>query len=368
MPISGYTKCMKLPKLDYTPLSKSPASQSSTIWTPYLIIAAIAVIGFSIGVTAAHKQFLLVIPVALALLTLFLWLMQQREQRQQALQAFAKANDLTLVENVAEPAYAGQIFQQGTKREITAALTIPAGVKSVEVGNYRYVTSSGRTSQSHHFGYVHFKLPRRLPHMLLDGTKNNNGLFSNLPDYFDKQQTLSLEGNFDKNFTLYVPQKYERDALYVFTPDVMQVLIDQASDYDIEIIDDDLFIYSSQLFDLNDVATWRKLLLVVSNLSPELEAQTDYYADERVVDRQLNQITEPGRRLKKGVNWVGFLIFMAFIGFNGFTTFGDSLPEGVLPIAIAAFIVIVLALAAGQVVYSRRRHQWPLNRLVLTFH
>ncbi len=49
---------------------------------------------------------------------------------------------------------------------------------------------------------------------------------------------LELEGDFGKHFELHVPAGYERDALYVLTPDVMQVLIDEAADRRVEIVDD----------------------------------------------------------------------------------------------------------------------------------
>lgn len=39
---------------------------------------------------------------------------------------------------------------------------------------------------------------------------------------------LSLEGDFDRYFTLYCPGDYERDALYVFTPDLLALLIDES--------------------------------------------------------------------------------------------------------------------------------------------
>ena len=39
-----------------------------------------------------------------------------------------------------------------------------------------------------------------------------------------RTQVLSLEGDFDRYFTLYCPKEYERDALYVFTPDLMALL------------------------------------------------------------------------------------------------------------------------------------------------
>ncbi|MEO7546479.1 MAG: hypothetical protein ABIT21_09370 [Terrimesophilobacter sp.] len=76
-----------------------------------------------------------------------------------------------------------------------------------------------------------------VPNMILDA-KSNNFLWTNLPQNFSRNQVLSLEGDFDKHFTLYCPKEYEHDALYVFTPDLMTRLIDHAAGYDVELVDD----------------------------------------------------------------------------------------------------------------------------------
>lgn len=52
---------------------------------------------------------------------------------------------------------------------------------------------------------------------------------------FARDQVLSLEGDFDRYFTPYCPKQYERDALSVFTPDLMALCIDEAAPFDIEI-------------------------------------------------------------------------------------------------------------------------------------
>src|SRR5690606_7535742 len=105
-------------------------------------------------------------------------------------------------------------------------------------GNLRYVTGSGKSRSVHQWGFLAVGLDRRLPHMVLDSRANNRMLgLSNLPAGFRRDQILSLEGDFDRYFTLYCPKEYERDALYVFTPDLMALLIDEAAPYDVEVVD-----------------------------------------------------------------------------------------------------------------------------------
>ncbi len=132
--------------------------------------------------------------------------------------------------------------------------------------NYQYTTGSGKNRTTHRWGYVAIKLDVPLPHIVLDAT-SNNGLFgSNLPMAFDKDQKLSLEGDFDRYFSLYCPQGYEQDALYLFTPDIMARFIDNAAALDVEIVDDWLFLYGKREFSSLDPATWAWLFSVVAAL------------------------------------------------------------------------------------------------------
>jgi hypothetical protein len=140
--------------------------------------------------------------------------------------------------------------------------------------------------------------------MVLDARDNNAlGRFSNLPDVFNRNQTLKLEGNFNNYFTLYAPAEYARDALYVFTPDVMAALIDSGSKYDLEVMDNSLWIYSKGRFDMNE-PTLRQLLKIADTIGGELGDQSAGYVDERVGDRSANIVAAPGKRLKKSINLI----------------------------------------------------------------
>lgn len=227
------------------------------------------------------------------------------KKRRARLYKFALANNVELTVDRPNTNYVGMIFDEGHSRMIKEALLFPDGR---EIGNYMYVTGSGKNRTTHSWGYIRVKLSRRLPHMVLDA-KSNNLLkrFSNLPDGFNKSQTLSLEGNFNDYFTLYAPKEYERDALYVFTPDVMAAVIDAGARYDIEVIDDTLILYASIGLQIDNETQLQNMMRVVDTISGELKDQSKYYADERVGDRSLNSIAAQGYRLKSGVK-IGTII------------------------------------------------------------
>lgn len=251
----------------------------------------------------------LIIGAILALYRIYVYARQQEA----ALSQFALVNNIAYKKSVA-PHLSGFMFQQGDDRKITASLTIPTESQPIEVGNYQYATGSGKNRVIHTLGYMHLKLPRKVPHMVLDATSNDfMGRFSNLPALFKKDQELQLEGDFNNYFTLYAPKQYERDALYVFTPDVMRALVDLAGDYDVELVDDDIFLYSARPFTLVRPEILQGLLLLASRLSPEFESQTDRYADERIANFNANIVSTSGRRLKTSIPWLSTSALVAYI-------------------------------------------------------
>jgi hypothetical protein len=246
-----------------------------------------------------------------------------RWERWVRLDRFARANGMRFSPSDAAPSYPGAIFQQGGARAAFDHFTTAEG-RFVDFGNFRYTTGSGKNRTTHTWGFLALDLDRRLPHMVLD-SRANNGLFggTNLPAYFDKEQVLALEGDFDRYFTLYCPKEYERDALYVFTPDLMALLIDEAAPFDVEVIDDWIFVYSATPFDMASPGVHARLFRIVDTVGAKAIDRTDRYADERVGDRAADIVAPQGARLKRGIS-VGAILFAVGIAvFWGWGFFVD---------------------------------------------
>jgi hypothetical protein len=178
----------------------------------------------------------------------------------------------------------GVIFGTGTDRVAERRLTTTAG-RRVEIANYRYTILADEKENSRVFGwgYVAITLDRRLPHMLLDAKANNDSVFgiksSNLPIDLAPDQRLSLGGEFDDKFTLYAPSEYGRDAFYVFTPDLMALFIDRLGTYDVEIVDDTMFVYGNR-FDLLNPRTYDWLAELVDTVVARTLRRTERYTDD----------------------------------------------------------------------------------------
>ena len=253
------------------------------------------------------------------------------------LDAFARANGMVFSPRDPNPAYPGAIFGVGSNRSATEHLR-SATDRFLDYGNYQFVTSNGKNSTTHTWGFLALQLDRTLPHMVLDAS-GNNGLFgtSTLPATFDRSQVLRLEGDFNQHFTLYCPRQYERDALYVFTPDLMALLIDNASPFDVEIIDRWMFVYSTVAFDLEQPGLHQRMLQIVDTVGAKTLSQTDRYVDERIGQFPPNIVAPQGQRLRRRFP-VWAIVLVSVLAFSF-----------VLPgiIAVAAFIASAIAIGQG---------------------
>ncbi|MGB3023697.1 MAG: hypothetical protein WBB39_02715 [Candidatus Saccharimonadales bacterium] len=212
---------------------------------------------------------------------------------------FAAENSLELLTDVKQPRYRGSLFNQGYDRLIENAYRFVTSVGDVEIGRYNYTGKRDRNGFLHVLCYARIDLPRHLPHMLLDSKKNNLlRYWSAAAADMTKDQVLHLEGNFDNYFTLYAPKEYERDALYVFTPDVMAALIDTVPYADVELVDGHLMIYATKMKNVTSEKNVAALLHIAEVIGKRVGHQADYYADERVSDRATNTIAPKGKRLR----------------------------------------------------------------------
>ncbi|MGO2746485.1 hypothetical protein [Microbacterium sp.] len=327
---------------------QSSSSFSAGSVVVIIVIAIMLVIGVPVvtaGVTAAARAGspLLGLPFVAVLIVLVvigvIAFVNYRRGRiaRFRLSRFAAANGMTYEDRVPNPPLPGMIFGLGRARKADQ-LVRGHTPRFVEFGNYEYTTGSGKNSTTHRWGYVAVKLDVPLPNIVLDAL-GNNGFGTNLPASFQKDQRLSLEGDFDKYFTLYCPEGYEQDALYLFTPDIMARFIDSAAQLDVEIVDDWLFLYTKRAASTLDPATWAWLFGAVGALMTKLD-QWARWRDDRLAQRvpatpamagsvagapvegshalpfapPVGMLTPPpgvaleGRRLKRGGRWVTVVI------------------------------------------------------------
>ncbi|WP_449277512.1 hypothetical protein [Leucobacter sp. GX24907] len=82
-----------------------------------------------------------------------------------------------------------------------------------------------------------------------------------------------------------MPAGYERDALFVFTSDVMAALADHADAYSVEVVDDTVVFFAPGVADFASADAWTSIAALLEHAVPRLVTRGSRYRDERVPEQ-----------------------------------------------------------------------------------
>lgn len=229
---------------------------------------------------------------------------------------FAEANGIKYYKGPLQAPRDGMIFNEGHAQRFSTLFEL-TGKSVSEIGNFEYTTGSGRSQEVHRYEYIRMKLPRNLPNIILDSRSNNGVLgLARLPVYLETAQELELEGDFNKYFKLYAPTGYATDALYIFTPDVMQLMIAATAKYDSEIIDDNLYMFTKGAFNFHNNTKIEELMNIADLIHSKLTSQTQRYTDERMGGAAVNTVAPQGQKLTTHVPWWIIVLGILFVALD----------------------------------------------------
>ncbi len=119
------------------------------------------------------------------------------------------------------------------------------GTLDVQNGNkYSYVLGDYMQSETSSFHGLDVTLPYKLANFYLDSHKDSNRQGPSA--LYSRNQMLSLEGDFNTYFQLFVPKDDAVPVLSILSPDIMQTLITSSQRYDVELHDQHLRIISNK--------------------------------------------------------------------------------------------------------------------------
>lgn len=244
---------------------------------------------------------------------------------------FADANNLRYTMYSHDPLYPGLLFGRGGNA--TNHVWSPSGLLA-DAGGYEYETGTGDEKTTHSWNFVAFRLPRPMPHILLDSVGNGLG---NLPAAFSSSQIVKLGEPFDSRFRLYAPSDYAGDAFRIFPPNLMERLMGLPEGFDIEIVDSWLFLYTQRDMDLSRPDVWELIESIANVTIGRLGDVAQHYRDDRVDPRTpavplgspgVAAVAPQGRRLQGGgcaplvVAIIAFaVIALLFVGMLGSALF-----------------------------------------------
>ncbi len=213
------------------------------------------------------------------------------------LSRFAWENGLRYTTESAKPRYRGVMFANAPS--IVYNHLVPMTGRFFNIGNVRYGqrgSADTAMSEAAHRGFVAVHIGGALPQIILDA-RANDGLMGGVGLHLTGQPTVTLEGDFSEHFTLYCPPGYERDALYVLTPDLMVDLLDETLPFDVELIGEWMFVYAMKPFDLTDPAVLARLFRIVQTVGRRAARRASRYRDDQYSSAQRGAAKPQGPRL-----------------------------------------------------------------------
>ena len=229
---------------------------------------------------------------------------------------FAWDNGLDFEPEAANPKYPGVMFTTASGLVIVYNHFTSKTGQFFDLGNLRFGrpgTNDTGLTESTHRGFLAVHLGGNLPHIILDA-KANDGFMGGIGTQFADQPTVSLEGDFNRHFTLYCPVGYERDALYILTPDLMVDLLDESLAFDVELIGEWLFVYAMKPFDSTDPALYERLFRIVETVGSRAARRSTNYRDDQYSSPTSFAAKSAGPRMSVKVPTSFLVLGLALLG------------------------------------------------------
>jgi len=208
------------------------------------------------------------------------WVIRSRERRggyraHLRLVRFAEANGMTYLPGPMSDWHFGSARRYF---DLTRVMR-PTAAPGVEFGNHEIVTAGRREGAPRFGGYAMVRLAHEMPHIRVIARRGAMRRALTMMSRPEREQRLALEGDFDRHFALYCPAGSERDALYLFTPDILAVLIDRVRGLDVEVVGDRLLLTSFDDVVTRDPERWRDVIEATTALVAKVDRWERWRAD-----------------------------------------------------------------------------------------
>ncbi|MFK4788387.1 hypothetical protein [Microbacterium sp. ZW T5_56] len=193
--------------------------------------------------------------------------------------AFAWSNGWAYADSLEDNRRPGAAFARVAHGQERAVVACDDPRMPFELGMHHSVArGQGTATIQRPFGFIELPLPTSVPHIVLANRRR-----SIIPTLGLGRGAarMDLEGDFASVFQLIVPEGYQRDALYIFTPDLMARVIDLGSGAEIELVSDRLYVYlpASTRFDRAD--TMAAAVMLAEEFHRRFAARTEQYRDDQ---------------------------------------------------------------------------------------
>lgn len=192
--------------------------------------------------------------------------------------AFAWQNGWAYADTLEHTRRPGAAFSRVVHGRERAVIACDDARMPFELGMHHSVAhGQERATIQRPFAFIELPLSASVPHIVLANRKR-----SIIPTLGLGRGAarMELEGDFAKTFRLIVPEGYQQDALYIFTPDLMARVLDLGSGAEIELVSDRLYVYLPARTRFDRAETMAAALVLAEEFHRRFAARTELYGDD----------------------------------------------------------------------------------------
>lgn len=168
----------------------------------------------------------------------------------------------------------GIMFKQGKGQDITHLIEGKVEGRPFRMFRYSFTIGEGKSETSYWYTVFAFKFEGTFPHIYLNNKHNSYSI--------SVGEKLPLPAEFEKQFVLSTPRKYETEALEIFTPDILTKLLDGGYEHDIELVDHELIMFVDE--STNNFKDLEREFNKVMDLEDLFDEKLDKFKFEKIGD------------------------------------------------------------------------------------
>jgi hypothetical protein len=242
----------------------------------YIATCALAVIGVILSV--AHQP-LGSIPLFFSLpYIVIFWAIVNGKMGKDFAQHLAGIMGYSFTEAAPLASVAGDMFRAGHDQEISDVLSGTYQGLPIRLFQFKFVTGYGKSQQTHVFVIAEFQFSHPIPPMRVvraDPSLSEIVLDDRAIDvHASSPVKISLEGDFNKYFSVYAPENTQIEDLEIMSPDFMAFLIDHYDiykDIGFECHDTRLYIHQTGSLDSKRIKDLSTIYSLGNTLIPKIQ-------------------------------------------------------------------------------------------------
>ncbi|WP_440711193.1 hypothetical protein [Herbiconiux sp. YIM B11900] len=234
-----------------------------TVWCLRAVVALGAIMLATTLPPSASRAYLALAVGIAGILALEVARQLAQRRRGRRLRRFAASNGLSYTSQ-ALWSTPSALIERAANCRVSDEFRSTAAGSVTRIGTLTFETERASTLVTENWGYISLSVPGdELPHVVLV-SRDPRG--RSLPAALDRNQILTLEGDFWRSFDVYCGKEDRLDALYLLTPDLMARLADDAGYSSVEFGDNYVTILTPGRFDPDDPEHWEKCLRLSSSI------------------------------------------------------------------------------------------------------